>query len=77
MGSKLYYIDFKSGHKGVEIGLKVTKVRAIYGNKVNGKIPVACCFDCPSKAIELLERAVDTLKNDTTTQLIQALHDEK
>ena len=69
---RLYYIETKNSHKGFEIALKAIKVRAIYGNKVNGKIPVACCFERPSDAIALLEEAVDVLKNDTTTQLIEA-----
>lgn len=68
---RLYYIEAKNSHKGFEIELKAIKVRAIYGNKVNGKIPVACCFERPSDAIALLEQAVETMKNDLTTQLIE------
>lgn len=74
MSEQVYYIELKNSHKGCEIDLRRVKVRAIYGGKVNGKIPTACCFKKPSDAIALLEHAIEVMKEDTTTQLIEALH---
>lgn len=71
---QVYYIEFKNTHKGCELDLKRVKVRAIYGGKVNGKIHSVCCFKKPSDAINVLEQAVEQLKKDTTTQLIEAIH---
>jgi hypothetical protein len=71
---KVYYIETKQSHKGFSIELKVVKVNRLHNNLINGKIPVACCFKKPSDAIAMLESAINVIKEDVTTQLIEALH---
>ncbi len=72
---KVYYIETKQSHKGFSIELKVVKVRRLHNNLINGKIPLACCFEKPSDAIALLESSIKIMKEDATTQLIEAFHE--
>lgn len=74
IGCKVYYIESKNSHKGHEIKLKAMKVRKVHNNLINGSVPVVCCFERATDAITSLENGVKNLKEDLTTQLMDALH---
>lgn len=75
IGQKVYYIDFKNSHRGLHVGLKALRVRRIHNNLINGVVPTVCCFKRATDAIASLENGVKSLKEDLTTQLMDALHD--
>jgi hypothetical protein len=75
--TKVYYIDAKASPAGFELTLKTIKIRKIINNKVNGKVFVNCCFKTPEEALILLMDAVNSMKEDTTTKLIEAFHNKE